>query len=904
MLWTRRFCFRFPLLQYFVSRESSNEVYSFILIILHIHPFTHTYVVKYKNTFLSRLSKPFPEREREREREIQRVKLNMEGGDEEVVVENTVDKEEVEVDAKEEEEGAEESLSPPKEEEQQRREYPSNKVVSATMVDYEGDRDEKRDTAHGVGKATFMGGNVFEGKFEDNVMQGEGVYMFHDGSSFRGTFCRNRIEGKGTLEWPDGNKYEGDVKNGKPHGDGIFYFSNSNASYEGSFKNGLRDGNGKLFYDLEKKTRYEGSWCKGERNGFGLMVYATGNTYKGMWKDGKKHGRGLMVWSDRGEMYDGEWKNGLQNGIGVHTWMGETLSKKEEKLSRISNLMRNRYEGNFKDGTRHGFGVFFYANGSRYEGQWNSNVKQGRGVFTFSDGHILRGEFQSDRIAQPKSPTRSSSTSRAKTSATNSSTRKRRDRGWSHQTTLYIHDLLNKNPVTAPSEMRAIRRTLMKWNSELQDYYTCVTAEEDSNGEFAMTLAEFWRFLHVVRIPPLKLTSARIDRMILKMRLEYYQAKISNEKKQDDDDDVRANIESAQSPLMSSKNVHDPSDRLLFREFVEVLVRIANEYDFGGEEEEKTNKLSVKVSNLIENVIMSPISRARMGFEIVPVSMLTQSLIPSFDHMIDLPSIRDSLSRHEMKLREVFDLHSSSKPHYLSAKVDDTMSIREWIVFLSDADIVSCEKEDGGSSMTPKQAALVALRSCFVEDDYKNLSPGDLSVELTFGDFLRCIAGMSYEDVDCVGKSEKCDDEKVVEEKVDVKCEEKVDENVDEKIDEKCEEKIDENCDDGKIEEEKVEKTEKELTTTVEERVKKTQIQRPSSTRSSPPKRSLSSRQSSRNTMTRPSTTKTSVDGLLYDLKTSEEAQNRERFSELEKEIATKMIDSLNGYVDLFTTTK
>ena len=148
-------------------------------------------------------------------------------------------------------------------------------------------------------------------------------------------------------------------------------------------------------------------------------------------------------------------------------------------MSRLSNLMRNRYEGSFKDGARHGFGIFFYANGSRYEGQWNSNVKQGRGVFTFSDGHILRGDFQSDRIAQPISP-RASTTSRAKTSMT-SSTRKRRDRGWSHQTTLYINDLLESNPVTLPSEMRAIRRVLMKWNSELQDYYAYVVVFKREN---------------------------------------------------------------------------------------------------------------------------------------------------------------------------------------------------------------------------------------------------------------------------------------------------------------------------------------------------------------------------------------------------------------------------------------
>ena len=75
-----------------------------------------------------------------------------------------------------------------------------------------------------------------------------------------------------------------------------------------------------------------------------------------------------------------------------------------------------------------------------------------------------------------------------------------------------------------------------------------------------------------MRIPSRNLTSARIDRMILKMRLEYYLVKTSSSTR-DEENDVKANIESAQSPLLSSKNVHDPSGRLLFREFVEILVR-------------------------------------------------------------------------------------------------------------------------------------------------------------------------------------------------------------------------------------------------------------------------------------------------------------------------------------------
>lgn len=44
-------------------------------------------------------------------------------------------------------------------------------------------------------------------------------------------------------------------------------------------------------------------------------------------------------------------------------------------------------------------GTFFYSNGSKYEGEWKDNLKHGYGVFTFEDGSIYRGPFEKDRMA-------------------------------------------------------------------------------------------------------------------------------------------------------------------------------------------------------------------------------------------------------------------------------------------------------------------------------------------------------------------------------------------------------------------------------------------------------------------------------------------------------------------------
>jgi hypothetical protein len=60
----------------------------------------------------------------------------------------------------------------------------------------------------------------------------------------------------------------------------------------------------------------------------------------------------------------------------------------------------NRYKGNFKQGMRDGYGVFFYSTGARYAGQWVANVKQGEGTFTFEDGSVYEGLFQNDRCVR------------------------------------------------------------------------------------------------------------------------------------------------------------------------------------------------------------------------------------------------------------------------------------------------------------------------------------------------------------------------------------------------------------------------------------------------------------------------------------------------------------------------
>lgn len=62
--------------------------------------------------------------------------------------------------------------------------------------------------------------------------------------------------------------------------------------------------------------------------------------------------------------------------------------------------MINRYEGQFKDGCRHGVGTFYYADGSRYEGEWFSNLKDGFAIFTKDNGTKQAAIYSKDRLFQ------------------------------------------------------------------------------------------------------------------------------------------------------------------------------------------------------------------------------------------------------------------------------------------------------------------------------------------------------------------------------------------------------------------------------------------------------------------------------------------------------------------------
>ena len=65
--------------------------------------------------------------------------------------------------------------------------------------------------------------------------------------------------------------------------------------------------------------------------------------------------------------------------------MGNVSNKKYIAQDNDEFVTVKSYNGETKDGKRHGRGIYIYPNGDSYDGEWRKSKKYGQGVYTFAD---------------------------------------------------------------------------------------------------------------------------------------------------------------------------------------------------------------------------------------------------------------------------------------------------------------------------------------------------------------------------------------------------------------------------------------------------------------------------------------------------------------------------------------
>ena len=209
---------------------------------------------------------------------------------------------------------------------------------------------------------------------------GKMMVSYDNGDQYEGDFVENVKEGKGVYNYSNGDKYEGDFFDDVKEGSGVYSYKNGER-YEGEFKNGFADGRGAYYY--EDGEKYVGDYKDDKRNGHGIYFYSNGDKYIGEFLNGKKHGKGILYDKYGNKKKDLYFENGEKikkekdiltpknnkdikfKGKGVKIYKGEDGGK---------------YEGDFFDDVKEGYGVYSYKNGERYEGEFKNDKKDGHGI--------------------------------------------------------------------------------------------------------------------------------------------------------------------------------------------------------------------------------------------------------------------------------------------------------------------------------------------------------------------------------------------------------------------------------------------------------------------------------------------------------------------------------------------
>lgn len=429
--------------------------------------------------------------------------------------------------------------------------------------------------------------------------------------------------------------------------------------------------------------------------GDGEMHYASGNIYQGKWANDAKCGKGVMQWFDVNERYEGEWLNDLQHGNGEHRW---DVGNRPENTG-PQKLMSNRYVGEFKEGKRHGFGTFYYANGAKYQGEWDNNVKHGQGIFIFEDGNIYSGEFNRDKIVNYKAE-------------------KCQDGAQAH-ILLHIDDILPADDQDSARIKQEVMNTVIRIKSELKHIYKYYSTDPsicytETEGVFTMTMQGVWKFCSDCSLLNGSINISAVNRMFLAMRKQQFKAldaaKIENSIQFD--------------PLViaplgdhESKDLHDGGRVVLFREFVELIIRLVHAYTLM---KSAPKELSVELSMLFEEKIKDFTSNE-------PATEFQREL-----YSTDVSTTLVKYSKPLLKLYHQFarDKRSTHLEHYS----DITLSVRGLLLLLK-----SC------GALTDEFTSTNVLNAIFESYDDNGeatslANPFCLDTSLVFVEFQQAIA--------------------------------------------------------------------------------------------------------------------------------------------------------------------
>ena len=198
-------------------------------------------------------------------------------------------------------------------------------------------------------------------------------------------------------------KGDGDPRNGPFDGKRRSFntIKQDDFSYTGEWRNGKRDGIGKLIW--EKMAKFIGEFKEDRVIGYGKLFHEDGDVYRGYWNNFQAMGVGIYK-NRKNIKYEGYWDKDKQNEFGIETWgksnnyTGEYVQGFKNGIGIFKMEDKGLYQGEIQNGNIHGIGTFTFRKDKRtYSGEWKNNKMDGFGLIKWPDGRVFVGEFHEDK---------------------------------------------------------------------------------------------------------------------------------------------------------------------------------------------------------------------------------------------------------------------------------------------------------------------------------------------------------------------------------------------------------------------------------------------------------------------------------------------------------------------------
>jgi hypothetical protein len=119
------------------------------------------------------------------------------------------------------------------------------------------------------------------------------------------------------------------------------------------------------------------------RNGIGVFVSPARERYEGEFADGDRHGQGTQYRANGQVEYRGSFRDDQRNGIGAYYFANG-----------------DRYVGPFVANLPNGKGTYYFADGDRFVGQFRDGQRNGPGTLTHPDGTSETAVYKDDEAIE------------------------------------------------------------------------------------------------------------------------------------------------------------------------------------------------------------------------------------------------------------------------------------------------------------------------------------------------------------------------------------------------------------------------------------------------------------------------------------------------------------------------